>query len=213
MAVGETERDAVDRPCPLDHAIDARRNRADELTAGRALGPDRPVRSVGPDLERRPALVVAVVPLDEVGIDPDAVGEPGKSRRVQRPRERARDDRGECMAGQPRCQVERLLAADRGERDVGQAGVATRTCPFGLAMPDQPNRGTGRRRGLGGRWHRASLDEAQDGGPIRAHPAGLGRDFAQSRLACDDGPVPAGQSGGRQWSIRPLRAGLKASVH
>ena len=102
------------------------------------------------------ALESAVVPFAQVGVDDHSLGEAGQVGRFRGARQGAGEDEPERRAGQPPAEGTRLLATGVGERDVGAAGMAAETRPFGLAVADEPgvllrlgDPGRRGRRGLG----------------------------------------------------------------
>ena len=85
VAVGETRDVTAGFGGTRDHLVRTTGDVFDRLAPGRAVREDRPVRNLLADVDRRAALVVAVVPLGEVVADLDAVAEAGERARVERP--------------------------------------------------------------------------------------------------------------------------------
>src|SRR5262245_60249717 len=91
VAVREQRDVAAGGAGPREHAVDALADLLGALAAGAAVGEDHPARRALLDLVRRQALVLAVVPFDEVGLDLRAGAEArqvaGDPRALQRARE------------------------------------------------------------------------------------------------------------------------------
>src|SRR5688572_27776360 len=88
MTVAEDQRVAVDLAQAGDHAVEAVGDVGGRLAARRRMGPHGPARYGAPDLLGGDALVVAVGPLDEVGVHL-GVAVPGERGRVTGPTSRA----------------------------------------------------------------------------------------------------------------------------
>ena len=135
VAVGEDGDVAVGGQRAGDHAVGPLARLRHGLAAGRAVGPQRPARALGADLRRRPALVVAVVDLGQVGLDLGRVA--GQPRGLARANARRREHERELAARQPLTQRAGGLAAALGERDVGGGGVPAGEAPLRLPVTDQ----------------------------------------------------------------------------
>ena len=72
-------------PGPLDHPVGPAAHVGGRLAVRHAVGPQRPARPLHADLGGGQALVVAVVPLDEVVGDLGPVAEPGQPAGLERP--------------------------------------------------------------------------------------------------------------------------------
>ena len=87
-ALEKSSTSPVDGAHARDHAIRARADLLRRLAARTAVAEELPVRALRVDLGRGAPLVVAVVPLDEVGVDVGAVAEArqlaGSARALQR---------------------------------------------------------------------------------------------------------------------------------
>ena len=93
MTVGHGEGVAGDGSRPLDHPIGAAAHLGRRLPLGHAVAPEVPAGTALLDLGRREALVGAVVPLHEVGID--LTLETGQGAGVRSPYQGAGEDLGE----------------------------------------------------------------------------------------------------------------------
>src|SRR4029079_25638 len=139
VAVGEDRDVAVDRQDLLDDAVAAGCDLGRRLAVREAVAPQVPAGLLLADLRRRDALVVAVVPLEEVLADLAAVAEPGQTRGLARAVERAREHEREVVAVEAAGELPRALAPGVGQRDVRAARVPPRLRPLGLGVADEPH--------------------------------------------------------------------------
>ena len=107
------------------------------LPTRRAVAPDRPVRHLAPDVDRRTTLVLPVVPLHQAGANLGDLAEAGQPAGLGRPRERARQHEHEAPAAERQPHTLGRAPSVLGERDVGTAGVAIVRAPIGLAVANQ----------------------------------------------------------------------------
>src|SRR4029079_3419458 len=98
VAVGEDRDVAVDRQHLLDDAVAAGRDLGRGLTVRDAVAPQVPPGLLLADLRRRDALVVAVIPFEQVLAHLAAVAEPGEAGGLARAVERARQHQREGVA-------------------------------------------------------------------------------------------------------------------
>src|SRR5262245_51010985 len=126
---------------PADHAVGARPDLRRRLAAGTAVAEELPVGALGVDLGRGPALVVAIVPLDEVAVELGRVREAGELAGARRALERARPYPGEAEPAQPLAEALRVALAALGERKVRAAGVLAGEAPSRLAVPGEVHDG------------------------------------------------------------------------
>ncbi len=134
MAVSEDEHVACDGADAFDHPRGASGNLVECLATWRAIAEEDPPRPPLANLVARQSLVVAVVPLHEVGIDDRACIEAGKGTGLARTLQRAHEHRGERPAGKDRGQATRLVSPSGIEWDVTPAGVPFDPAPRGLAV-------------------------------------------------------------------------------
>ena len=105
VAVAE-EDDASAGPFEASHdAVGPDTDRLDRLSARRAVAEQIPARSLGADLGRRPALVGAVVPLQQVGLLSASRTEASELARPASPLERADNDEFEGFTFEPLAQA------------------------------------------------------------------------------------------------------------
>ena len=98
---------------------------------------------VDPDVDRLPPLEVAVVPLDEVGLDPGPIRKSGQGAGLSGADQGAGDDLGEAHPDQAFAQARRVPLAPVGQGDVGQPGVLAGDRPGGLAVTGEEDFGEG----------------------------------------------------------------------
>src|SRR5919198_1363441 len=104
------------------------------LAAGEAALPRRPARPLLPDVGGGEAVVGAVVPLHQIGLEFGLVAVAGQPGGLQRPFQRADQDESEPFPGQPGTEPLGLAAPPVGEGDVGPAGVLAGGGPLPLAV-------------------------------------------------------------------------------
>ena len=160
------------------------------------------------------ALERPVVHLDQAIVDPDP--EPGRRgdrrRRVPGPRQRTRHDRVDVAPRQQRTGRDRLLAADRGQGDVGLAGVDHSRRTLGLPVADDVQAPVRRCRWGGHGWghcgeccvaaRRPSAPAVIDG-PTASRIAAARRarrTGERAAVAVAAGDPPAGAGGARGWT-------------
>src|SRR5947209_1231427 len=98
MTAGEHQQVAVGLPQPRHDAVGAGGDLRDRLAAGAAGAEELPAGPVLTDLLRRAPLAVAVVPLDEVGIDAGGAAEAGQLARPPGPLQGTGEDLAEGQA-------------------------------------------------------------------------------------------------------------------
>src|SRR5215468_524592 len=134
VAVGEQNDVAGGAADSRDDAIDARADLRWRLAARTAVAKEHPVRLLVMDLLGRESLVLAVVPLVQIGLDRRAGAEAGELTRLAGPSQRARQHELKSLLGQRGPEASGDRAPVLGERDVGHAGVLPGQAPFGLAV-------------------------------------------------------------------------------
>lgn len=132
----EREHRSAARRRELDERARALVNLRGRLTAGAAVAVEVPARAALLDLRAREALVRAVVELFQERSD-GRVREAGDLSRLERALQRAAVDAVRSDRLELRLQVDRVLQAARGQRQVGAAGVLTAEAPLGLAVTDE----------------------------------------------------------------------------
>ena len=90
MGVGEQHHGALGRGEPGEDPVDPVADRVERLAGADRGGPDRPVRIGDAQIDRAHAVVLAVVPLDEIVDHHGVLAEPGQLARAPSPLQRAR---------------------------------------------------------------------------------------------------------------------------
>src|SRR4051794_9735190 len=134
MGMREHDDIAPGRAAALDHPVRALGDLRGRLASGRAVVEERPPRALGADVDRRAAFVLAVVPLDEVGVEPRAFAEPGELARLERALQWARQHERVAPRREHRAEALRLRPALVVERNVGATRMPARARPLGLAV-------------------------------------------------------------------------------
>ena len=128
------EDDAAAGPLEASHdAVGAGADRLHRLTSRTAIAKQIPARPLRADLGRGPALVRAVVPLQQVGFGSSPGTEAGQLARPASPLERADEDELECLTLEPFAQ-----AAGVGFARASSAGY--RSGPCAAARSSRPSR-------------------------------------------------------------------------
>ena len=153
--------------------------------------PDRPVREVAADLVRGPTLQRAIVPLHQIVVGYGDVTEAGDPGGLCGTRQRAGQDQAEAMTSQAAAEVARLLAPVLGQGDVRPTRVAPESCPFGLAVADEPRMPIRRRL-----QRHAQVRSLVSGGALSAGSA------AKNSRACQ--PKSGAMATPGTWAMRVL---------
>ena len=130
----------VDRARPGDHPIHPRAHLLRRLAARASIPEDQPVRRRLADLLGRQSLVLAVVPLDQVGLDDGRVAEARQLAGLPCPLQRADENERERLLGQHGPHPLGESTPVVGQRDVGRARVLPAQAPRGLPVPDRERR-------------------------------------------------------------------------
>ena len=125
----------------FEYTVDAGSDLLCRLSRGDAVSPQRPTGALAADLERRTALVGAVVPLHQLVALYRHVGEAGQAASLRGALQRARKDEGEAPRPERDPDSFRVLPASFGQWDVGSTGVLTGAAPLGLAVSDENDLG------------------------------------------------------------------------
>src|SRR5262249_43524145 len=137
VAVAEEDDSAAGRFQASDDAVGPGADRVHRLTAGTAVAEQVPPGPLRANFGGGPALVCAVVPLQQVGLGSGTGTEPGQLARPASPPERADEDEFERLPLQSLAQAPGVGFPARGQRDIGPARVLVRDRPCRLAVPCQ----------------------------------------------------------------------------
>ncbi len=147
VRVGHAGHVTGDGPDPCNDPIDPSRDVGHALAVGSTVVEQVPPGALPADVEGAPALVGAVVPLEQVGVDLDLLPESGQLAGPAGTRERAGEDEGEGEGGESRPLSPDLDLALGQECQVGAPGVPPRAAPCGVAVAEED---TTRRGGVHG---------------------------------------------------------------
>jgi len=125
---------------PVDHTIGARSNVGSGFALRAAIFEQTPCRVIRTNLGRSSSLVLAVVPLGQIGIDDRDRAEAGKFTRPPCPLKRTGEHVVEPHLAQPFTERPCLLLTARGERDIGAARVLASNRPRCLAVTNDAHR-------------------------------------------------------------------------
>src|SRR5262249_30666588 len=134
VAAREQQDVPPDRAHAPDHRVGPRADLPGRLASRAAVAEELPARTLRPDLGGAAALVLAVVPLDEIRIDLGDRGETAQLARPERTPEGTREYLGERQLPQPLAEPARVALAAFRERDVRESGVLPRERPRRLAV-------------------------------------------------------------------------------
>src|SRR5208282_2480355 len=137
MPARKNQHVAFDRAHPAHDAIGPRADLARRLSSGTAVTEELPVRALGMDLSRAAALILAVIPFDQVGIDLSRVAKARQLTGPHRALQGAGEDLGKSQSAQPLTEGAGIAFAAFGQGKVGPAGVLPGEAPGGFAVPRQ----------------------------------------------------------------------------
>src|SRR5271165_1448343 len=137
VAVGEHGHGPLDAEDLRDHAVRPRADVLRPLAPGAAVAPQVPAGPLGVDLCGREALVVAVIPLEQVGPQLGRLAEATQLACFPRTSQRAAQHELEVPSLEGGLQFAGRLAAGVREGDVGAARVAPLAAPHGLGVAHQ----------------------------------------------------------------------------
>ena len=166
VAVTEDHDGALHRPQAGERPVSTGAHRLDRLTARTAVAEEIPAWTRLANVGRASPLVLAVIPLLQVGIDLGLAAEAGSLARPPGPRARAHQHPGERDPLEPLAEAQGIVLAARGERDVCPTGMLTGACPGGLAMP----RHIDRRKRCHHDFSCDALCSTSGDGQCRSHP-------------------------------------------
>src|SRR5262249_21044401 len=128
---------AVDRARPGDHPVHTRTHLFRRLTARASIPEDLPARRGLVDLLGRQSLVLAIVPLDQVGVDHGLIAEASQLAGLSCPLHRTAENELERIPGEYRPHPLCKSPAVVGQRDVRHACVLPGKAPRRLPVPDR----------------------------------------------------------------------------
>src|SRR3984893_1102600 len=136
VSVGKQRDVAIGTPRSRNHPIHPRTHLLWHLTARASIPKDQPARRHLMDLLRRQSLILAVIPLGEVGSDAAPAANSRQFAGLPRPRHRAAQNDSEGLLGEHRPHPLGEPAPIVGQRDIRRPGVLPAEAPPGFPMPD-----------------------------------------------------------------------------
>ncbi len=136
VAMSEERNIAASVRCPFDHSVRTLADLLNGLAIGYTVVPKVPVRVSLPDLGSGKAFIIAVVPLDEVGLDLSLSSVSGKAAGFFRALQRTGEHKSKRALFQPLFDSQRLSFTVWRQRDIGQARVGTGKAPGRLSVSD-----------------------------------------------------------------------------
>src|SRR6516164_1675544 len=137
MPARKNQHVAFDRTHPAHDAVGPRANLARRLSSGTAVTEELPVRTLHTGFSRAAAFILAIVPLDQVGIDLGYTAKSGQLAGASRALQGTGEDLGKSQSTQPLAEGAGITFAAFGQGQVGPAGVLPGQAPGGLAVPRQ----------------------------------------------------------------------------
>src|SRR5580692_2584634 len=137
VSVGKQRNVAIGTPRSRNHPIHPGTHLLWRLTARASIPKDQPARRHRMDLLRRQSLILAVIPLGEVGMDDGHIAEPRQCAGLARPLHRADEYERERLFGEHRSHLFSKPPPVVGQGDVSRAGVLPAEAPRGFPMPDR----------------------------------------------------------------------------
>ena len=117
-----------------DNAIGARADLFRRLAARTAVAKNRPTRPSRANLFRRESFVLAIVPLDQVGLDIGKLAKPSEFAGFAGALERTREDQCKGDLGQNRFENPRGCSSVFGQWNIGDARMSAIETPLGFAV-------------------------------------------------------------------------------
>src|SRR6266571_2188565 len=137
VSAREEQHVSLDRARTADDPVGSRAHLGGRFPAGAAVAEEVPARALRVDLGGAHALVVAVIPFEQVTIDLGRGSEAGQFAGPGRALQGAREHLGERVPLQPLPECLRVALAALGQGEIGEAGVLARQAPGGLAVTGQ----------------------------------------------------------------------------
>src|SRR5579871_608017 len=139
MAVRKEQHITIEGAQARQDTIRPRADRLHRFAAWTAIAKEKPVRPLLANVVGAPALVVAVVPLDEIVVELSSGAEAGQLARSLGALQWTGQHPSEARALETFAQAARVVFAVRCQRNVGCAGVLAGQGPFRLAMTREIN--------------------------------------------------------------------------
>src|SRR5208283_1351114 len=137
MPVRKNQHVAPDGAQPLDDAVGPRADLFRRFSPGAAVAEQLPVRALGVNVRGAEAFILAVIPLDQVGIDFGRGAKAGQFAGADRALQGTGEHLGKAEAAQPPAKGASIPFAALGQWQIGPAGVLPREAPGSFAVPRQ----------------------------------------------------------------------------
>jgi hypothetical protein len=134
MSARENEDAALERPKPRHDPIDAFGDLRHRLAAGTTVAEEFPLRTLLMDVHKRPALIITVIPLEQLAVKRCHAHKAGELTGSQRPPQRTREHVIESQALESGTDRASLLLTAARERKIGSPRVLTGDSPSGLSV-------------------------------------------------------------------------------
>src|SRR5215472_3568201 len=141
MRTGKEQHGAVNRSYPAHDAVGSSPDFLQRFPSGKTVDEWLPAWLLHLNVRAAETFVLAVVPLDQVGIDLRFCPEAGQFTRPPRTLKRAGQHAGEFQPCQPFAETEGVAFAALRQREVGTTGMLTGHGPGCLTVPGQVDDG------------------------------------------------------------------------
>ena len=139
VAVGEQDGVAIGGEGALDGGVGAGTHLFDGFTVRNAVAKDVPAGAGGTDFRAGAALVIAIIPFDQVGFQLSLPAKAGQFTGAHGAPQRAGENEGEPATGEFFADRKGLCFAGRGEGDIGQSCMCAGDGPFRFPMANEPD--------------------------------------------------------------------------
>jgi hypothetical protein len=139
MTAGKKQNVTLDRSHAFHHAICARANLTGGFASGTAVTEKLPAGPIRKNVGRAPALILPVIPFEQVPIDFSHGPKASQLAGSRGPLQRAGKHLGEGHSTEPFLKPSRIALAAFSERQIGKSCVLARQAPGGLSVPGHVN--------------------------------------------------------------------------
>jgi hypothetical protein len=134
MAAGEEQNIAEHGADSSDHTVSPRSYLCRRLAARTAVAKELPIGPILENFGSPEALIVAVIPFDQIPIDLGCGANSGQLASSTRSLHGACKDFAKRQISKPLTKLTGVALSAFGQRQIGRAGVLTRQTPFSLTM-------------------------------------------------------------------------------
>jgi hypothetical protein len=139
MPAGKEQHVPLDSPHPAHNVIGSGTNLFRGLSSRTTIPEQLPVWALGVDFNSAAALVITVIPFQQVAIDLGNVSKASQLACSGRARQRTGEYFGEGKAAQPLCETAGIAFTTLGQRQIGESSMLARQAPGGFAMSGHVN--------------------------------------------------------------------------